>query len=158
MIDTRKGFALVYFLLISLIIVMMTGAVLTMGHEGLAATRSGVDANRALYAAEAGMTDLIAKLERDPAFGGSADELELSDKTSRYSFEFQAPSAATALQCVNNLYRSSSFRSVGSDGSLRIICSYGGGAGRLGPGRHSGRCHHRNRKDNDGRGCADQRA
>ena len=39
MIDTRKGFALVYFLLISLIIVMMTGAVLTMGHEGLAATR-----------------------------------------------------------------------------------------------------------------------
>jgi len=103
MIDTRKGFALVYFLLISLIIVMMTGAVLTMGHEGLAATRSGVDANRALYAAEAGMTDLIAKLERDPAFSGSADELELSDKTSRYSFEFQAPSAATALQCVNNL-------------------------------------------------------
>lgn len=98
-----NAFALAYFLLVSTLVIMLTGAVLMLGREGLRATRSGVDANRALLSAEAGMAELISRLEQDPSWTGSESEKPLPRGTGEYSYGFSPPSSADSTRCVNNL-------------------------------------------------------
>lgn len=103
------GFALAYFLIISALIIMLTGSTLVLGREGLRTTRGGVDASRALYAAEAGMNLIIAELERDSNWTGSADDVAMPGGAASYSFEFVAIGATAGMdQSINNLSQDTS--------------------------------------------------
>ena len=114
----ERGFALAYFLIVGVLIVMLTGAVLVLGREGLRATRGGVDGNRALAAAESGLAVLIAELERDPEFDGSFSEEPTPENTARYSSQFASPASAGMNDCVNNLLGATAVDSYHGPGTV----------------------------------------
>lgn len=99
----RCGFALAYFLIVGVLIVMLVAAVLVLGREGLGATRGGVDGNRALAAGEAGVALLMAEMEREPGFHDSYSEIALPGHTSTYTAHFSAPASAGTYDSINNL-------------------------------------------------------
>ncbi len=99
----ERGFALLYILLLSVIIVMVLSALLTISMGQIRQTRHGIDHTRALFAAESGLAAVMSELERDPAWTNGFSNISMPENSGTYSAEFAGAGPATAGQCVNNL-------------------------------------------------------
>lgn len=99
----RRGFALIYLLLLSVVIAMILAALMTVSKGQIFRTRHGVDQTRALLAAESGLAAAMSELERNPSWNtGFSDEL-LPNGLGTYSATFSPAASATDQDCINNL-------------------------------------------------------
>jgi hypothetical protein len=99
-----RAFALTYFLVVSALVVMLTGTIVILCQRQLFTSRSGVDRNGALYASEAGIADATAQLERDGTWTTGFSKKPLLSGEGHYSMTFASnPSTATAFESINNL-------------------------------------------------------
>jgi len=114
----KKGFALVYLLLLSVVIVMVLGALLTLSKSRIIGARHSVDHTRALNAAESGLSHAIAKLESDEDWSAGFDEEELPEKQGTYSLQFASPTSAGDLDSINNLGNDSAVSSYHGAGTV----------------------------------------
>lgn len=97
---TKKGFALVYFLLITSVVVIVISTLFTLSQRQLFTTRNGLDRTRALFAAEAGLSVAMAELERDASWVSGFNEEKLPSGQATYSLSFDGNNS---LSCINNL-------------------------------------------------------
>lgn len=103
MVSQRKGFALIYLLLLSAVILMILLALLSLSESQIRQSRHGRDRAQALLAAEAGLAATMSELERDAKWAAGFDEQPLPGNSGTYSVRFASPSAASSSHSINNL-------------------------------------------------------
>lgn len=98
-----RGFALIYLLLLSVVIVMVLSALLTISMGQIRQSRHGIDHTRALLAAESGLAAVMSELERDTAWTGGFRSQPMPENGGTYTAEFAPPESANDKHCINNL-------------------------------------------------------
>lgn len=115
----RRAFALAYFLLICALLVLLTGAIVAVCRRQLFGSSSAVEHNRALYAAESGLSYAIEQLETNAAWTTGFNARAALDGYSSYTVTFAAnPSTATSMESINNLSGSSAVDSYRGPGTV----------------------------------------
>lgn len=99
----RRGFALLYILLLSVVIIMIVSALLTLSKGHIQQSRQGIDHTRALLAAESGLAAVMSEMERDPGWTAGFDNKPLPEGGGTYTAHFASPSVAGKDDCINNL-------------------------------------------------------
>ena len=100
---SRRAFALLYLLTISLFVVMLLGSLLTLSQGQIARSRHLADRSQALLAAEAGVAAVVEKLEEDPSWSAGFHEKALPGGLGTFTAVFAAPSTTSDEICINNL-------------------------------------------------------
>lgn len=119
--NSRKAFALIYFLLISAIVLIVTGTIVMMCRRQLFFSRVGLDQNRALYAAESGVSTAIAQLERNNSWTAGFLATSTPDNQATYTVRFNSS------ESINNLAGASAVASyrgpntVPAHGALLVV-------------------------------------
>jgi hypothetical protein len=96
----RRGFALVYQMLATMVIVVLIGALLTLSQFQVFSSQANHSALQAQYNAESGMATVMARLSDDPTWAGSYNH-EAVGESGDFSFHFGT--ALGEFDSVNNL-------------------------------------------------------
>jgi hypothetical protein len=112
----RRAFAIVYQMLVSVIVLLLVGAILITSRYQVFAARGELFSVRAQYAAEAGLSWVIGQLSRNPAWQGNLTREPVPGDTATFTVRFRSPLLAGSLDSVNNLSNGSAVRSyLGAD-------------------------------------------
>ena len=98
----RRGFALIYQLMISLIVFMLLGALLTLSRTQIFNAHSEIAGLRAQYAAESGLASVMAEITRNVSWRDGFARAALPGGTETYSVQFTAGTPGPD-DSVNNL-------------------------------------------------------
>jgi hypothetical protein len=100
----KRGFALVYLLLVTAVMLMLIGGLLELGHQQLFTSQIVAQSDRALYASRGGVAAGIAALEANPNWTAGFDHQALPGSSATYSIQFaNDPTNPGPNDSVNNL-------------------------------------------------------
>lgn len=98
-----RAFALIYQMLVTIVVLMLVGAILISTRYQVFSSQTDLSNLRAQYAAEAGVSMAIAQLSDNRTWAGPFNRQPLPGGGGCYSLRFAAPAAAGPLDSVNNL-------------------------------------------------------
>lgn len=119
--NRRKAFALIYFLLISAIVLIVTGTIVVMCRQQLFFSRAGLDQNRALYAAESGVYTAMAELERNNGWVAGFSSVATPDNQATYTVRFNSSESINNLAGASAVSSYRGANTVPPHGALLVV-------------------------------------
>lgn len=93
----ERGFALIYQLLATAVVVMLVGSLLTVSRYQVFSAQNSLDSLQAQYAAESGVATVMAQLSQNPGWSGAYTAEPVGSGGATFNFRFAAG------QSVNNI-------------------------------------------------------